>query len=42
VFEDKHLTDAAVAAVQKVVGHDQHDRGSLEVKDGRAVAREIA
>lgn len=43
VFEDKHLTDQAVAAVQKVVGHDdRHERVSLEEKDGRVVPREIA
>jgi sugar porter (SP) family MFS transporter len=42
MFEDKHLTDTAVAAVQKVVGHDRHERGSMEEKDGRPRAREIA
>jgi len=40
MFEDRHLTDQAVAAVQKVVEHSQHERGSIEEKHKRRVGRE--
>jgi len=42
VFEDKHLADQAVAAVQKVVGHERHDKESIDERHiGRAVTREV-
>lgn len=45
MFEDKHLADQAVAAVQKVVRQDRQDRQDKESMDerhiGRAVTREI-